>query len=72
MVGVHEQNVHGDTALHLSGYGPGADATELLISRGADVNARNERGKTPLDEISEYAYDGSAKRQILKEHGAKE
>lgn len=36
------------TALHYAAYGQRTDTAELLLSHGADVNARNTDGATPL------------------------
>jgi ankyrin repeat protein len=41
---------------------------ELLIARGADVNARNRSGGTPLQAAVANGFAGVAR--ILKEHGA--
>jgi ankyrin repeat protein len=45
----------GDTALHIAAAAYRRDTAELLISRGADVRARNRRGAEPLH----YAADGN-------------
>ena len=44
----------GDTALHLAAAANQPELVELLITRGADVRARNRRGAEPLH----YAADG--------------
>jgi hypothetical protein len=38
----------GDTALHVAAASYNADLAEMLVSRGADVRARNRRGAEPL------------------------
>lgn len=45
----------GDTALHIAASAYQQDIAEALISRGADVRARNRRGGEPLH----YAADGN-------------
>ena len=45
----------GDTALHIAAAAYQRDIAEALISRGADVRARNRRGAEPLH----YAADGN-------------
>ena len=56
----------GSTALHhAAGFGP-LDNLQLLISRGADVNAKNRRGSTPLH----WAIHDEAKAQLLLAKGA--
>ncbi|MBS1787037.1 MAG: ankyrin repeat domain-containing protein [Acidobacteria bacterium] len=56
----------GSTALHhAAGFGP-AETLELLISKGADVNAKNRRGSTPLH----WAIHDEAKVRLLVAKGA--
>jgi ankyrin repeat protein len=56
----------GSTALHhAAGYGPLANI-ELLIDKGADVNAKNRRGSTPLH----WAIHDEAKVRLLVSKGA--
>jgi len=50
---VKQTSKHGDTALHYAfEYQETALIAELLISKGANVNAANEKGQTPLHAIS--------------------
>ena len=59
----------GNTALHIAAGAWGHDEfVELLISRGADVNARNERGDTPLCMATDDR--NIAKARSLISHGA--
>jgi len=44
----------GDTALHIAAAGYRSEIARLLLSKGADVGARNRRGAQPLH----YAVDG--------------
>jgi ankyrin repeat protein len=56
----------GSTALHhAAGYGPLANL-ELLINKGADINAKNRRGSTPLH----WAIHDEAKVRLLLSKGA--
>jgi ankyrin repeat protein/mono/diheme cytochrome c family protein len=56
----------GSTALHhAAGYGPLANV-ELLIDKGAEVNAKNRRGSTPLH----WAIHDEAKVRLLLAKGA--
>ncbi|HMG33985.1 MAG TPA: ankyrin repeat domain-containing protein [Blastocatellia bacterium] len=56
----------GSTVLHhAAGYGPVANV-ELLINKGADVNAKNGRGSTPLH----WAIHDEAKVRLLLAKGA--
>src|SRR5499426_2794268 len=56
----------GSTALHhAAGYGP-LDNLQLLIDKGADVNAKNRRGSTPLH----WAIHDEAKARLLLAKGA--
>jgi ankyrin repeat protein/mono/diheme cytochrome c family protein len=56
----------GSTALHhAAGYGP-LDNLQLLISKGADVNAKNRRRSTPLH----WAIHDQAKVRLLLASGA--
>jgi ankyrin repeat protein len=46
---INAVNDNGDTALHLAVTGRGSpDIVRFLISRGANLQAKNKRGQTPL------------------------
>jgi ankyrin repeat protein len=49
----HNQNGHwGTTPLHAAAHGDQRAVAELLIARGADTQAKNLHGRTPLDETT--------------------
>ena len=45
---INAANPAGDTALHIASTQGYADVVKLLVERGADLNARNAKGLTPL------------------------
>ncbi len=59
----------GTTPLHSASGGGHKQTIELLIAKGADVNAEDDEGKTPLD----YAIIGkdTETADLLRKHGAK-
>ena len=49
----HNQNTHwGTTPLHAAAHGNQKAVAELLISRGADIHAKNLHGRTPHEETA--------------------
>jgi ankyrin repeat protein len=55
LAAIHHYVYAGDTALHVAAAAHRRDLAESLVSRGANVRARNRRGAEPLH----YAADGS-------------
>jgi ankyrin repeat protein len=53
---VNEADTNGDTALHWAGQDSTADRVASLIAGGADVNATNHQGRTPLHKFAEKIY----------------
>ena len=71
----NKRNSHEATPLHRLPNPPGrwqAHLTEMLIERGADVNAMNKSGKTPLDMayVGWYEIPDDVSVEILRKHGA--
>ena len=50
----------GATALHGAAFGGHVDVARLLVSKGADVNARDEHGSTPLHKTTAVLYSPEA------------
>ncbi len=63
-------NVHGCTPLHCAARYGHKEVAELLITKGADINAKDDGGKTALSYAVEGGYTEIA--EILRKHGAKE
>ena len=57
------------TPLHMAVASGDKDMVELLISKGAKVNARDTSGNTPLDYATKYGYTEVA--ELLRRHGAR-
>ena len=57
------------TPLHLAAYYGRPDVVQFLISKGANVNARNKWNRTPLDEAVDRNHSEIA--ELLHTHGAK-
>jgi ankyrin repeat protein len=60
----------GRTTLHIAAKDGQKDFVELLIAKGADVNAPNNKGRTPLERAVDGGYTEIA--ELLRKHGAKE
>jgi ankyrin repeat protein len=55
--------------LHDAAYGGHREITELLLAKGADVNAKDGIGRTPLDVA--IANDRTETANLLRKHGGK-
>jgi ankyrin repeat protein len=63
----------GSTALHCAAKAGFVNVAKALIEHGADVNALNDWGKTPLDEVEHAgrSIDREPVRRLLIAHGAR-
>ena len=57
------------TPLHHAAYEDHKEVAELLIAAGADVSAKNNEGRTPLDEAIALKHTETA--DLLRKHGGK-
>lgn len=64
-----QDDMMGYTPLILSIFGGHKEMAELLLSKGADINAAAENEKTPLSIAAEAGDENIV--EILKSHGAK-
>jgi len=53
----------------MASYNEALEVVRLLLEYGADVEAKNSRGETALQEATEKGHDEVVK--LLREHGAK-
>ncbi len=60
----------GQQALHLAAEANSARITKLLLQHGADVNARDAKGQTPLIILADWHGFGLKITQLLIQHGA--
>jgi len=47
------------------------DVVELLLAHGADVNAKDDKGKTPLDVAIKSEQSNKEIIELLRKHGGK-
>ena len=67
-------NPEADKALLKAAYDGDIQAVKQHMTDGADVNAKDVGGKTPLDAPSVFNHSGSSKTEIadlLRKHGGK-
>ena len=76
---VNAANEDGDTALHLAAHHGFNTVVRYLVSRGADPDATNARGQTPLDRAmgigrvpARSIVEGATTADLLRELGARE
>lgn len=68
-VNSHNKNEHyGTTPLHAAAHANQAKIAEMLIEHGADVNAQDMNGKTPMHHTTFHKAKAAAK--VLQKHGA--
>lgn len=68
---VHAQDSNGWTPLHEAVRGDSEAIVELLVERGADVNAPTKFGETPLMLVKKFKGDNHPFVDLLKSLGAK-
>ncbi|MEO7908978.1 MAG: ankyrin repeat domain-containing protein, partial [Roseiflexaceae bacterium] len=63
----------GRTAVHCAAKAGFVDVVEAVIAHGGDVNARDDRGHTPLDEVEDAgrSIDTAPIQRLLIAHGAR-
>ena len=59
----------GHTPLHRAAQKSRKEIVELLIAKGADVNAKDNQGITPLDSAIQFNHPETA--NLLRKHGGK-
>ena len=73
-VNAKTDNYGKSTPLHLAVFGGHKEIVELLIAKGADINARDISNWTPLDNANLQAKHGGMSKEIadlLRKHGGK-
>ena len=68
MLGVNTRNEYDETPLHHAGWGGHTTVAELLISKGAEVNAGGCFGEAPLHRAAEWGHTAVA--ELLIANGA--
>jgi hypothetical protein len=69
-VAVNARNYDGSTAAHAAAVGGQLEVLQLLVSRGADLNAVNSYGDSPLAEAIDMKHASAA--AYLAAHGARD
>jgi ankyrin repeat protein len=67
---VHQTDDFGDTALHAAAAKGRLELVQFLISNGANVNAQNHMGSTPLHKAMVAKFDQIAITKLLLKSGA--
>ena len=65
------KDVEGVTPLHLAADRGHTEVVELLITKGAEVNAQSDGGNTPLDWAVDSAHSDEETADLLRKHGGK-
>lgn len=70
LTGIHHYVYSGDTALHIAAASHRRQLAESLVTRGADLRARNRRGAEPLHYAADGGpaadgWDASAQRDVI-------
>lgn len=55
----------GDTALHLAADNAKLEVVQFLVSARAEINAKNYKGETPLDDAKEWEF-GAHRAMVIK------
>ncbi|MDP6307249.1 MAG: ankyrin repeat domain-containing protein, partial [Verrucomicrobiota bacterium] len=63
------KNENGKTTLHFAALNGRKVIVELLIAKGAGVNAKDEDGQTPLD--ATFVFSKTETADLLRKHGGK-
>ena len=67
---MNAKDTNDETPLHyVTGFGFRKEIAKLLIAKGANVNAKNKGGRTPLD--SAIAFKHTETADLLRKHGGK-
>jgi len=61
----------GWTPLHSAVFFENKENVELHITNGADVNVKDNLGKTPLDYANKPGSNGNETADLLRKHGGK-